>query len=110
MATTIKSTQDAADAALLTNEIDELSIVNAITKLIFEIDEPLTPLEREVLSLLPTADGLFQDCNAHEVGEYLRTFAKWELMNLVERLKNLLMIDPSVNVSRVTVREIIYQH
>ena len=110
MATTIKSTQDAADAAMLANDIDELSIVNAITKLIFEIDEPLTPLEREVLALLPAADGLFQDCDAHEVGEYLRTFAKWELMNLVDRLKNLLMIDPAINSPRVTVRDIIYQH
>lgn len=110
MATTIKSAAGTTDAAMLASEIDELSIVNAITKLIFEVDEPLTPLEREVLTLLPAVDGLFQDCDAHEVGEYLRTFAKWELMSLVDRLKNLLMIDPAINSPRVTVRGIMHRH
>lgn len=111
MATLSKSATEAAVAARLAAEIDELSIVNAITKLIFEIDEPLTPLEREVLKLLPAVDGLFQDCDQHEVGEYLRTFAKWELMNLVDRLKNLLMIDPVASANqRVSVRDIAYRH
>lgn len=110
MAITHKSSLMAAHSAELAAEIDELSIVNAITKLIFEIDEPLTPLEREVLALLPAADGLFKDCTIYEVGEYLRTFAKWELMNLVDRLKNLLMIDPAAGMSRVTVQDIVHRH
>jgi len=110
MATTHKSTPAALHSSGLAAEIDELSIVNALTKLIFEIDEPLTPVEREVLALLPAADGLFQDCTVYEVGEYLRTFAKWELMNLVDRLKNLLMIDPSAAMQRVRVQDIVQRH
>lgn len=110
MASTIKPASASQPALLLSADIDELSIVNAITKLIFAIDEPLTPLEREVLSLLPVADSLFVDCQPQETAEYLRTFAKWELMNLVERLKILLMIDPELENNRRVTRPIIYQH
>jgi hypothetical protein len=107
---TIKSSVTSKDVVCLNTEIDELSIVNAITKLILEVDEPVTPLEREILTLLPAVDGLFQDCDIHETGEYLRTFAKWELMSLVDRLKNLLMIDPALNSCRINLRQISYRH
>jgi hypothetical protein len=101
----------AANSALtLDSEIDELSIVNAITKLIFEVDEPLTLLERDVLALLPAADGLFIDCKPLEVSEYLRTFAKWELMNLVEQLKTLMMIDPETGTGQRVYKQEGYQH
>jgi hypothetical protein len=106
------SAADAAANSALTidSEVDELSIVNAITKLIFEVDEPLTLLERDVLALLPAADGLFIDCKPLEVSEYLRTFAKWELMNLVEQLKTLMMIDPETGIGQRVYKQEGYQH
>jgi hypothetical protein len=107
----LSAADTAANSALtLDSEIDELSIVNAITKLIFEVDEPLTLLERDVLALLPAADGLFVDCQPLEVSEYLRTFAKWELMNLVEQLKTLMMIDPETGTGQRAYKQEGYQH
>ena len=98
----IKLSGVAQESAFFTKQIDEMCIVNVITKLIFNIDEPLTSMEQEVISLFPAVDGLFQGCSIHEAGAYLRTFAKWELMDLVDRIKILCAIE--LDTSLPTIR------
>ncbi len=70
-----------------TNLIDEMSIVDIFTKLIFDADSPLDTAEQSVIELLGLVDPSVLDVSRRDVSEYLRSMGVDEMIAAVGKVK-----------------------
>lgn len=86
--------------------LDEMAIVDVLTRLIFDADAELQGSERLLLELLEQVDESLLGAPRRDISEYLRSMGVDEMILLVNRLKQ--MIDhrhhliASQSVSKIT--------
>ncbi|HEB28645.1 MAG TPA: hypothetical protein ENI05_12880 [Porticoccus sp.] len=76
--------------ALAKNEsgiIDEMSIVDVFTKLIFDADSVLDESENLIIELLAQADSSMVDASRRDISEFLRSMAVDEMITVVGQVK-----------------------
>lgn len=67
--------------------VDEMSIVDILTKLIFDAESELTALDKTIVDLLPFLDTLLIGASRRDISEYLRSMAIDEMIVLVQSIK-----------------------
>ncbi len=67
--------------------IDEMSIVDVLTKLIFNTDSDLNETELLIVSLLAQVDNPMPSTSRRDISEYLRAMGVDEMIQLVGQLK-----------------------
>lgn len=72
------------------SEFDEISIVDVLTKLIFDAESDLDEAESRVIKLLGQLDSSVLNASRRDVSEYVRSMGVDEMILVVERIKRLI--------------------
>lgn len=67
--------------------IDEMSIVDIFTKLIFDVESELATSEKTIVDLLLGFDHLSVNASRRDVAEYLQSMPIDEMIALVQKIK-----------------------
>jgi len=67
--------------------LDEMSIVDVLTKLIFDAESELDESESLIVSMLGQVDSSMVDVPRREISECLRAMAVDEMIRIVDKLK-----------------------
>jgi hypothetical protein len=70
-----------------TGIIDEMSIVDVFTKLIFDADSVLDETENHIIELLAQVDSSMANASLRDIGEFLRSMAVDEMITVVGQVK-----------------------
>lgn len=69
---------------------DEISIVDVLTKLIFDAESDLNETESLVIRLLGQLDSSVVNASRRDISEYIRSMGVAEMILVVERTKSLI--------------------
>ncbi|MFT5692951.1 MAG: hypothetical protein ACI92E_002287 [Oceanicoccus sp.] len=72
------------------SSFDEISIVDVLTKLIFDAESDLDETEFLVIRLLGQLDSSVVNASRRDVSEYIRSMGVDEMILVVERIKGLI--------------------
>jgi len=72
------------------SSFDEISIVDVLTKLIFDAESELDETELLVVSLLGQIDASMVNVSRRDVSEYIRSMGVDEMIRVVEQIKSLI--------------------
>ena len=72
------------------SSFDEISIVDVLTKLIFDAESDLDETEFLVIRLLGQLDSSVVNASRRDVSEYIRSMGVDEMILVVERIKSLM--------------------
>lgn len=67
--------------------LDEMSIVNVFTRLIFDAEAELQAVELNILRLLGEMDGALLGSNRREISEYLQSMGVDEMISAVNHVR-----------------------
>lgn len=67
--------------------LDEMSIVNVFTRLIFDAEAELQAVELNILRVLGEMDGVLIGSNRREISEYLQSMGVDEMISAVHHVR-----------------------
>lgn len=71
--------------------VDEMSIVDTITRLIFDAESELQAFDSRVVASLGDLDRSLVDLDRRQISEYLRAMGVDEMISAVNRIRHLMM-------------------
>lgn len=72
--------------------LDEISIVNVFTRLIFDAEAELQGAELNILRMLGEMDGTLMGSNRREISEYLQAMGVDEMISAVDHVRQQLAL------------------